>query len=207
MENWSFPLWTCTIYRNIILLILRVEQRNVALSIYQQAFREIYKYTGYSFDNIERVNRRMCNCFFKAFVKDAADTLKRKSKNNNDKCGIKKTRLSANWAVCFCWEIFQYLFCVIWRMTRFMAYSIHGQISCRQKIELGILGPSGIKPSCSVYSPACSEYAGTNSSFGRNYWEKYGPFVLFAITVNKSVAFIFLITCFLQLNYELMTCK
>ena len=83
------------------------------------------------------------------------------------------------------------------RNTEFMAYSIHGQISSRQKIELGILGPSVIKPSCSVYSSACSEYAGTNSSFGRNYWGKYGPFVLFAITVNKSVAFIFLITCFL----------
>ena len=79
-----------------------------------------------------------------------------------------------------------------------MTYSIHGQISCRKKIELGILGPSVIKPSCSVYSSACSEYTGTNSSFGRNYWGKYGPFVLFAITVNKSVAFIFLITSFLQ---------
>ena len=64
--------------------------------IYLQAFRKFYKYTGYSFDNIERVNRRMCNCFFKAFVKDATDTLKRKSKNNNDKREIKKTRLSAS---------------------------------------------------------------------------------------------------------------
>ena len=80
----------------------------------------------------------------------------------------------------------------------YMTYSIHGQISCRQKIELGILGPSVIKPSCSVYSSACPEYVGMNLSYGRKNWGKYGPFVLFAITVNKSVAFIYFITCFLQ---------
>ena len=33
---------------------------------------------------------------------------------------------------------------------------------------------------------------------GTNYWGKYGPFVLFGIRVNKSVAFTFLITYFLQ---------
>ena len=79
-----------------------------------------------------------------------------------------------------------------------MAYSIHGQISSLQKIELGILGPSVSKPSCSVYSSVYPEYVGTNLFLRRNYWGKYGPFVLFAITVNKSVAFIFLITSFLQ---------
>ena len=79
-----------------------------------------------------------------------------------------------------------------------MAYSIHGPISYRQKIELGLLGSSAIKPRCSVYSSPCPEYVGTNLSFGRNYWGKYGHFVLFAIRVNKSVAIVFLITCFLQ---------
>ena len=79
-----------------------------------------------------------------------------------------------------------------------MAYSIHGPISYRQKIELGLLGSSAIKPRCSVYSSPCPEYVGTNLSFGRNYWGKYGHFVLFAVRVNKSVAIVFLITCFLQ---------
>ena len=86
---------------------------------------------------------------------------------------------------------------IIWPM----AYSIYGPTSCRQKIELGILGLSAIKPRCSVYLAACPAYVGTNISFGRNYWGKYGPFVLFAISVNKSVAFIFLVTYFLQHIY------
>ena len=85
--------------------------------------------------------------------------------------------------------------------TYSMAYSIYGPTSCRQKIELGILGLSAIKPRCSVYLAACPAYVGTNISFGRNYWGKYGPFVLFAISVNKSVAFIFLVTYFLQHIY------
>ena len=36
-----------------------------------------------------------------------------------------------------------------------MAYSIYGPTSCRQKIELGILGLSAIKPRCSVYLHPC----------------------------------------------------
>ena len=87
------------------------------------------------------------------------------------------------------------------RFHGIMAYSIYGPTSCRQKIELGILGLSAIKPRCSVYLAACPAYVGTNISFGRNYWGKYGPFVLFAISVNKSVAFIFLVTYFLQHIY------
>ena len=79
-----------------------------------------------------------------------------------------------------------------------MAYYIHGRISYRQKIELGVLGPSAIKPRCPVCSSACPEYVGTNLSFGRNYWGKYGHFVLFAIRVNKSVVIVFLISCFAQ---------
>ena len=79
-----------------------------------------------------------------------------------------------------------------------MAYSIYGPISCRQEIELGVLGLLVIRPCCSVYWAACPAYAGTNLSSGRNYWGKYGPFVLFSTRVNKSAAFIFLVTYLLQ---------
>ena len=66
--------------------------RNVkcCTKIYLQAFSEIYKYSGYSFDNIEGINRRMCNTFFKAFVKNSTDNLKYK-----DKLETKKRRLSS----------------------------------------------------------------------------------------------------------------
>ena len=96
--------------------------------------------------------------------------------------------------------ILQFFPCTLFIFSA-MAYSIYGPTSCRQKIELGILGLSAIKPRCSVYLAACPAYVGTNISFGRNYWGKYGPFVLFAISVNKSVAFIFLVTYFLQHIY------
>ena len=79
-----------------------------------------------------------------------------------------------------------------------MAYSIYGPISCRQEIKLRVLGLLVIRPCCSVYLAACPAYAGTNLSSGRNYWGKYGPFVLFSTRVNKLVTSIFLVTCFLQ---------
>ena len=59
-----------------------------------------------------------------------------------------------------------------------MAYLIHGRISSRQKIELGVLGPSANKPSWSVSSSACPEYVVIILSFGGNYWGKYEPFYL-----------------------------
>ena len=49
-----------------------------------------------------------------------------------------------------------------------MAYSIYGPISCRQEIELDVLGLLVIKPRCSVYLAACPAYAGRNLSL----WEK-----------------------------------
>lgn len=79
-----------------------------------------------------------------------------------------------------------------------MAYLIHGQISSRQKIELGVLGPSANKPSWSVSSSACPEYVVIILSFGGNYWGEYGHFVLFAIIVNNSVVVIFAISCFVH---------
>ena len=96
------------------------------------------------------------------------------------------------------WPCIKQVMSIRYFFLEFMAYLIHGHISYRQKIELGLLGSSAIKPRCSVYSSPCPEYVGTNLSFGRNYWGKYGHFVLFAIRVNKSVAIVFLITCFLQ---------
>ena len=86
-----------------------------------------------------------------------------------------------------------------------MAYSIHGRTSYRQKIELGVLGLSVIKPRCSVYSSACPDNVRTNLHFRSNYWGKYGPVVLFAIKVNYSVVIIFAISCFVH-HGQLISC-
>ena len=56
--------------------------------IYLQGFQEIYNGTAYTFENIEKINRRMCNCFFKAFKKRQAD------KANNRKDNTEKTIVS-----------------------------------------------------------------------------------------------------------------
>ena len=34
-----------------------------------KAFNEIHDFAGYDFPNIASINFRLCNCFFKAFVK------------------------------------------------------------------------------------------------------------------------------------------
>ena len=79
-----------------------------------------------------------------------------------------------------------------------MGYCIDGHISSRLKIELGTLGPPVIKPVSSAYSSTCQEEVGTKLTFGKNYWGKNGPLLLFAIRVDKRVAFIFWITWFSQ---------
>ena len=79
-----------------------------------------------------------------------------------------------------------------------MGYSIHGHTSCQQKIELGTLGPPVIKVVLSAYSSTCQEQVGTKLTFGKNYWGRNGPLLLFAIRVDKHFAFIFLITWFSQ---------
>ena len=79
-----------------------------------------------------------------------------------------------------------------------MVYCIDGHISSRQKIELGTLGPPVIKPVWSAYLSTCQEQVGTKLTFGKNYWGRNGPLLLFAIRVDKRVAFIFLITWFSQ---------
>ena len=49
-----------------------------------KAFEEIYMSTDYEFDNIEKINRRFANCFFKAFVKKEGSAIKR-DKQKKDK--------------------------------------------------------------------------------------------------------------------------
>ena len=78
-----------------------------------------------------------------------------------------------------------------------MGYCIEGHISSRQKIELGTLGQPVIKPVSSAYSSTCKEHVGTKLSFGRKLGEIWA-FLTFAISVDKPVAFIFLIMCFSQ---------
>ena len=64
--------------------------------MYLEAFQMIYGYTGYSFDNIPGIARRLCNCFFKAFVKRETDKLKKKNRGEQrDTRQTKRKRLSA----------------------------------------------------------------------------------------------------------------
>ena len=58
--------------------------------IFLEAFREIHSYTGYEFENIDSINRRFCNTFFKAFVKKSKDSVKFK-----DQRDTKRRRLSS----------------------------------------------------------------------------------------------------------------
>ena len=62
----------------------QAKKNNRCTKIYLQAFRYL-QYTGYS----------LCNCFFEAFVKGEADTLKGKDKKRKQDWGkIKRRRLS-----------------------------------------------------------------------------------------------------------------
>jgi hypothetical protein len=58
--------------------------------IFLEAFNEIHSYTGYDYENIDSINRRFCNTFFKAFVNKSKDNVKFK-----DQRDIKKRRLSS----------------------------------------------------------------------------------------------------------------
>ena len=64
--------------------------RKCCTKIFLEAFKQIYSFTGYDFENVERINRRLCNSFFKAFVKKASDNVK--AKDNRD---TKRRRLSS----------------------------------------------------------------------------------------------------------------
>ena len=61
--------------------------------IFLKAFEEIYMSTDYEFDNIEKINRRFANCFFKAFVKKESSAIKRDNQKKN-----KMKRKLNNWS-------------------------------------------------------------------------------------------------------------
>ena len=62
--------------------------------MYLEAFLMIYEYTGYSFE--KGIARRLCNCFFKAFVKKETDKLKKKNRaEQKDNRQTKRKRLAA----------------------------------------------------------------------------------------------------------------
>ena len=44
--------------------------------IFLEAFREIHEYTWYGFKNVDKINRGLYNCFFKAFVQSTTKRLK-----------------------------------------------------------------------------------------------------------------------------------
>lgn len=59
-------------------------------NIFLQAYELIYEYTNYEFENIQTINRRFCNSFFKAFVKMESDKI---TKEKNQK-QLKKRKLN-----------------------------------------------------------------------------------------------------------------
>ena len=78
-----------------------------------------------------------------------------------------------------------------------MGYSIHRHISYRQKIELGSTGLPVIRPVISVFINM--KHAGKSWYPGNNHWGNYGPFLLLAIWVDKSAAFISMVMCFIHI--------
>ena len=65
--------------------------------IFLAAFQETHEYTGYTFLQIDEINRRLCNCFFKAFVKRSTDDANaQKFKEQRE---TKRRRLSSLWCI------------------------------------------------------------------------------------------------------------
>ena len=62
-------------------LFFQAWKNNCCTKIYLQAFR-YFQYTGYSFENVETIIRRLCNCFFEAFVKRETGIFKGKDKKS-----------------------------------------------------------------------------------------------------------------------------
>ena len=69
----------------------KARKNKCCTKIYLEAFSMIYDFTNYSFENVNSIARRLCNCFFKAFVKKETDSLKAQ----RDTRQTKKLRLSA----------------------------------------------------------------------------------------------------------------
>ena len=74
----------------------KARKNKCCTKIYLEAFSMIHDDTDYSFENVDSIIRRLCNCFFKAFVKKETDMLKAKNKKvQNDACETKRRRISA----------------------------------------------------------------------------------------------------------------
>ena len=72
----------------------KTRKQKCCTKIFLQAFLMIHDFTRYSFENIDSIVRRLCNCFFKAaFVKTETDCLRQKDKSN-DRRQTKKRRIS-----------------------------------------------------------------------------------------------------------------
>ena len=75
----------------------KARKNKCCTKIYLEAFSMIYDFTNYSFENVNSIARRLCSCFFKAFVKKETDSLKTKNRNaQRDTRQTKKLRISAN---------------------------------------------------------------------------------------------------------------
>lgn len=85
-----------------------------------------------------------------------------------------------------CWVVAAMLFT---SLSRQWLKPNHGQlfnISCRQKIELCVFGPSAIKSRCPVYLPACPGCVGKNLSSVINYCGKYARYFRWCQRVPKN---------------------
>ena len=56
----------------------KIRKQICCTKIFPQAFLMIHEFTRYSFENIDSIVRRLCNRFFKAFVKTETDCLSKK---------------------------------------------------------------------------------------------------------------------------------
>ena len=73
----------------------KARKQKCCTKIFLEALLMIYEFTLYTFENVESIVRRLCNCFFKAFVKQETDSLKRKNKGaQQDKRETKRRRIS-----------------------------------------------------------------------------------------------------------------
>ena len=88
-----------------------------------------------------------------------------------------------------------------------MTFSTPGHISSRQKIELGLLRKSGIKPSDWWSFLGCLEWVWIISCLWGNYWGKYGNFWIFAIIVNNSLITTLAILRFIHNVQVILTLK
>ena len=73
----------------------KARKQKCCTKVFLEAFLMLHEFTLYSFDNVESIVRRLCNCFFKAFVKKETDSLKWKGKDaTKDKRETKRRRIS-----------------------------------------------------------------------------------------------------------------